>query len=58
MKIDLKDFKKENNDKLVNASVVIKKSHKIFLESERINLSKLVRSIIDTLISDKKAKSG
>lgn len=58
MKINLKDFKKENNDTLVNASIVIKKSQKIFIESEKINLSKLVRSIIDGLINEKKEKSG
>lgn len=54
LKINLKDFKKESNDTPVTVSVVIKKSHKNFLKSKKINVSKLVRSIIDTLIEDKK----
>ena len=54
-KIDLKKYKKENSENdTVISSIALNQDHKKFLESEKINLSLLVRDVLDSLIKNKK----
>lgn len=60
MKLDLKKYQKQNTEKLdaVGTSVSIERPHKEFIETNNINLSALVRDVIDGLIAQQNKEKG
>lgn len=52
MKIDLKHYKKNRVEKLeaVTTGINIERRHKVFVESNGVNLSALVRDVLDELM--------
>lgn len=55
MKITLEKYQKQNSEKLdaVATGVSIEKKHKTFLEKYNINLSALIRDVLDALMKEK-----
>jgi len=52
MDIKLKDYTKGKNDKTITRSVSIEQRHKDFIEAKDINLSSLVRDVIESLMRE------
>lgn len=55
MKLELEKYQKSNTEKLdaTTSGVSIEKKHKLFLKKFKINLSALVRDVIDNLMREK-----
>lgn len=54
-KLNLSDYRKDRDEKLdaVTTSLTLERRHKDFLESQNLNLSKLVRDFLDEIMKGK-----
>lgn len=54
MKIDIKKYQRQNNEKLdaVTTAISIEKKHKSFLEKYNVNLSALIRDVLNKIMSE------
>ena len=59
MEIKIKNYQKPNPEKLdaVGTGISIEKKHKEFIEKNSINLSALVRDVLDKLIQENKVEN-
>lgn len=59
MRIKLKDYKKNRVQKIdcVTTGVSVSRAQKIFIESQGINLSALLRDVIDSLMAENEAEN-
>lgn len=55
MKIELEKYQKQNNEKLdaIGVGISVEKKHREFIKKFNINLSALVRDVLDMLMQEK-----